>query len=231
MQNVYQEKLKALPHEIRSQIFLDEETEKYQGCWRSCFQRKQTDQQPLYVEIGCNAGHVITKWAKQHPNKMYIGIDWKFKAIYKAVQKIDFNSFKNILFFRSNAEKLPFIFGPQEIDAFYLLFPDPWPKRSHWKNRFITAHRLNQLVHLIKPEGFLHIRTDHASYFEWIKSAIEESQSWTVIESSSDLYKNHPSPQKLEIPDVTLFEKIYIRKGLPIFSIKLTPKKKLTIEV
>ena len=220
--NPYWTKLKNFP----MFVFSDKDTELHTGQWRDCFlDRPSLPARKLHVEIGCNAGHVITEWAKQNPQDAYIGIDWKFKIIFKAAEKAVKNNLKNLIYLRAHAERSTFIFAPGEVDFLYLFFPDPWPKKSHWKHRFMTADRFEQLSKVMKPGGVFHIKTDHRGYFDWILEALERSKDlWEVLELSFDLHKDHPSPETLQIPEVTLFEKLFIKDRLPIHSLKLRYK-------
>lgn len=176
----------------------------------------------LHVEIGCNAGHVTIEWAARDPRASYIGLDWKHKAVFRAAEKAAKRGLRNAIFVRGNAERLGFLFGPGEIDRLSIFFPDPWPKTSHWKNRTLTEARLRDFAGVVRPGGVLHIKTDHAGYFDWIeKAAGKAADSWRVLERSRDLHLGHPDPSRLEIPEVTLFEKLFIRDGIPINSLKL----------
>lgn len=217
--NPYWAKIRAL----QGVVFTDNETERNAAQWRSHFSDlPPSPHRELHVEIGCNAGHVLVEWAQSHPEKAFIGIDWKFKPIFRAVEKGQKRNLKNLIFLRAHAERLNSIFGPQEVDSLFLFFPDPWPKKSHWKNRLVTAERLRQIVRIMKPNGVFHIKTDHPGYFEWILKAVEEvSDTWKVLEINRDLHQDHPSPWTLQLPEVTLFEKIFIRDQIPIQSLKL----------
>lgn len=217
--NPYWTKLK----EFQTLIFSDNETEKHRGHWKDQFPNSAPG--PLHLEIGCNAGHVIVEWAHQHPENRYIGLDWKFKSIFRGAEKVIKKDLKNLVFFRAHAERLDFMFGPEELDSISLFFPDPWPRKSQWKNRFLTAQRLREIAKILKPNGMLHIKTDHPGYFEWMLDALKEcSELFEVIEMSRNLHENNPHPEDLQIPQVTLFEKIFIREGIPIQSLRLKPR-------
>jgi tRNA (guanine-N7-)-methyltransferase len=210
-------------NEFRDSVFSDNETEAHPSTWRSRFPGTiNSSQQELHVEIGCNAGHVIVEWAKTNPQHAYIGLDWKFKSIFRGAEKGLKKNLKNLIFFRAYAERIPYMFGPGEVDRLYLFFPDPWAKKSQWKNRFVTAERLLQIAKIMKPEGIFHIKTDHPGYFDWILDAVSQvSENWEVIEMTRDLHQNHPDPETLQIPEVTLFEKLFIKDGIRIQSLKL----------
>jgi len=219
--------------EHKGLVFTDQETEKHSGTWKTKFPsalQKDCLQDPsaeLHVEIGCNAGHVIVEWAKANPQNFYLGMDWKFKPIFRGAEKSLKAKLKNLIFLRAHAERTPFIFSPGEVDFLYLFFPDPWPKKAHWKNRLITPERLKQLSTILAPTGIFHIKTDHPGYFDWILEAVSTvSDTWTILELNRDLYQGHPAPEKLNIPEVTLFERLFIKDKIPIQSLKLQPKPK-----
>jgi tRNA (guanine-N7-)-methyltransferase len=214
---------------FQDRIFSDNETEKNRGNWRSFFPdtaaSKVTSPRQLHVEIGCNAGHVVVEWAAQNPQNAYIGLDWKWKPIYRGAEKGFKRKLGNLLFFRAHAVRLSQMFAPGEIDRLYLFFPDPWQKKSQLKNRFLTADQLRDVHALLAPSGVFHIKTDHAGYFDWMIAAIEETRElWDVQDLTRDLHAGNPAPQKLTIPEVTLFERLFIQDGLPIHSVRLVRK-------
>jgi len=223
--NPYFKKLKPL----EGLVYVDNGAESHSGHWRSrfpdamnLFDVSHAKPRPLHVEIGCNGGHVILEWAARNPSEAYVGLDWKFKQIHRGAEKALKRSIANLVFFRAHAERIRFMFGPGEIDRLYLFFPDPWPKKSQWKNRTVNPANLATLAGLVKPGGIFHIKTDHEGYFDWMEGAIAESRAdWRVVESTRNLHAGHLNPQSLTFPEVTLFERLFIAKGVPIKSVKL----------
>ncbi len=218
--NPYFQKLRELPGRV---AISDQQTEAYPGEWRRQFgDAKPPEGRKLHVEIGCNGGHVTLEWAARDPESAYIGLDWKMKQIHRGAEKALQRKLGNLIFLRAHAERLPYIFGEGEIDALYLYFPDPWPKKSQRKNRFINPGNLDRLARIVRPGGTFHIKTDHPGYFEWMEASLKEAQPlWDVLERTADLHKDHPDPTRLTIPEVTLFERIFVRERLPIHSLKL----------
>ncbi len=199
-------------------VLSDEFTEKHRGAWRNVFPEAQR----IHVELGCNAGHVALEWAAGHPQDAFIGVDWKFKGIARGAEKARKRGLKNLFFLRAHSERLHWMFGEGEIDRLYLFFPDPWPKRAQRKNRIFTAERLQRWASLMKPGGTFEIRTDHRGYFEAMLQAIEKSNShWQILEQTWDRHCQVAQPQDLEIPEVTLFEKLFIAQNLPIHAVTL----------
>lgn len=212
-----------LLQEISDYVQMDGEAEKNRGNWRNLFKADTPLDAKLHVEIGCNGGHWILGQAARHPEQRFIGIDWKPKQIFKAYEKLQKKELKNILFLRVHARRLPYLFSPSEIDQLYLFFPDPWPKKAQKKNRLVQIDWLQEISPLIHPQGAFEIRTDHSEYFSWIQNCLqsENNTHFQLIEFSQDYYKDHSNPQDLVPPDVTLFERVFIREGLPIHRLLL----------
>ncbi|MGK5090037.1 tRNA (guanosine(46)-N7)-methyltransferase TrmB [Bdellovibrionota bacterium FG-2] len=219
-ENIYSKRIE----ESGWSVYSDNAAEAHRGNWRDTFRdaSKTTPARKLHVEIGCNRGHVILEWAAQSPQDAFIGIDWKFKVAYRGAEKANKRGLENLIFVRGRAERLQYTFGPGEIDNLYLFFPDPWQKMSQRKNRFVTSERLRQIAPFLKTGGIFHLKTDHAEYFEKMVLAAKECpEHWEIEEHTTDLHAGHPDPTSLKIPDVTLFERMFIKEGLQIKSLKL----------
>lgn len=217
--NPYWLKLK----EFSTRVFSDNETERHRDHWRELFPNSPKE---LHVEVGCNAAHVTLEWAARNPANGYIGIDWKFKPIFWGIEKALKRSISNLLLFRAHAERLPYMFGEGEVDFLYLFFPDPWPRKKQWKNRFLTAKTLAAIARIMRKGGIFHIKTDHSGYFDWMLDALIECEKnsgklWEVVEQTRDLHEGNPGAAELKIPEVTLFERLFIKDGIKVNSLKL----------
>lgn len=201
-------------HELASGVYLDARAETLAGHWRAQF--KEGSQRDLIVEIGCNGGHWILERARTHPDQCFIGIDWKFKQIHRAYEKALQRELKNVFFVRGYAQRLGYLFGKEEVSATHLFFPDPWPKKSQQKNRFLTSSWFDLLAQRTQAGGTLELKSDHGEYFDWITQQVQDSESWTLETLTHDLHGNSPLASRLPLGEVTLFEQLFIKKGLPI---------------
>lgn len=178
----------------------------------------------LIVEIGCNAGHVLRERAKQDLTTLFIGIDWKYKQIFRGAEKAKKADQKNAIHIRSHGNRLPQIFSAGEISELWYFFPDPWPKKGHWKHRLFTEEWLRSIHKTLQPHAKIIIRTDHAEYFQWMLRAVKTLEPEGLFHScflSWNTYQDHPDPKSLQIPEVTLFERLFIKDDLPIHSLTL----------
>jgi tRNA (guanine-N7-)-methyltransferase len=64
----------------------------------------------------------------------------------------------------------------------FVLFPDPWPKRRHHKNRLMQAAFLKELARHSVPDGRLCFRTDFAEYFEAALKVVSTHPDWAVVD-------------------------------------------------
>jgi len=47
------------------------------------------------------------------------------------------------------------------------MFPDPWPKRRHWKRRIINKDSVNEISRILKPNGKVLFFTDNKDLAYW----------------------------------------------------------------
>jgi tRNA G46 methylase TrmB len=62
------------------------------------------------------------------------------------------------------------------VTQFYLMFPDPWPKRRHWRRRVVTEDFFASIHRALVPHGVLRIATDQIDYFREIERLAETTQ-------------------------------------------------------
>jgi tRNA (guanine-N7-)-methyltransferase len=94
------------------------------------------------------------------------------------------------------------------VETFYLLFPDPWPKRRHHRRRIVTPDFLNSVHTALMKNGIIYIATDHFDYFRKIKGIARSTLGFAIVEVDVEL---PPSG----------FELMFRYKGAPIYSVAL----------
>ena len=139
------------------------------------------DGKPVVLEMGCGHGHFLIAYAEAQPAVNFIGIDLISKRIEKALQKKKKRELSNITFMKANVNEF-FEVLPQTacFDQLFMLFPDPWPKKRHHKNRMIQEALLSKMAQHTHPGSRFHFRTDDTSYFEWAQERIDEHPAWTL---------------------------------------------------
>lgn len=79
----------------------------------------------ITIEIGCGHGDYSIELAGMHPERNFIGIDYKGARIFSAASRAIEMKLKNAAFLVSGAEKLADIFSKGKIEEIFIPFPDP----------------------------------------------------------------------------------------------------------
>ncbi len=116
------------------------------------------------LEIGFGGAEHLIAQAKAHPRIGFIASDAFVNAIGKALVAIDDGSLGNVRLHFGDASALIDWLPAGGLARIDLLYPDPWPKRRHWKRRFIQDGTLARLARILAPGGELRFATDIADY-------------------------------------------------------------------
>ncbi len=202
--------IKALSEELKDVAFDEDRVVDFKGKWRSEVFKSPEDR-PLDLEIGTGNGYHFAHRAQAEPNRSLIGLEIKFKPLVQSIKRALRNDSSNCRMARFHANEITTIFENGELDNVFIHFPDPWPKKRHFKNRLIQDKFLEEIYEIQKPGSLLEFKTDSLSYFEWAVERFKNSKYEVLIETN-DLH----SSSKVDHSFMTHFEKIFVSKGIPI---------------
>ena len=135
----------------------------------------------LTFELGCGHGHWLAAYAAAHPDEFCVGIDLITHRVERSVRKQTLGKLDNVLFLKAEAtEFLDALPATVALRKIFILYPDPWPKKKHHKNRFINAENLARLAAHAAAGARLHFRTDNADYFAWTGEHLAAHPGWRV---------------------------------------------------
>tara|TARA_B100001094_G_C18021595_1_gene715388 strand:- start:88 stop:804 length:717 start_codon:yes stop_codon:yes gene_type:complete len=118
----------------------------------------------VVLEVGFGSGEHIVLQAKKMPNTFFIGCEQYKNGVAKLLGQIDVCNISNIAIHYGDARDALDNLPNNCIDKFYLLFPDPWPKKKHASRRFINKENLDQISRVLKCNGLLYIASDIEEY-------------------------------------------------------------------
>lgn len=127
---------------------------------------------PIWLEIGFGGGEHLHGQAIANPDKHLIGCEAFINGIASLLQIQDEQPAQNLQIFPADARLLINTLPDHCISKVFILFPDPWPKKRHFKRRLISDSFLEVLARIIKPQGELLIATDDDSYNAWIEEKL-----------------------------------------------------------
>jgi tRNA (guanine-N7-)-methyltransferase len=165
---------------------------------------------PLEVDLGCGDGSFLTAMAAENSDKDFLGVERLFGRVRGACRKIERAGLTNarVMHFEIGYS-VEHLLPPGSVTAFYLLFPDPWPKRRHASRRLVTENFLASVHRALVPGGVFHIATDETEYFRQITWVVSASPDFSIIPNSSSVF---PS---------TKFERRFRAQGVPIQRLEL----------
>ena len=136
---------------------------------------------PLHVDLGCGDGSFICALAERVPERNFLGIERLLGRIRSAARKAAMVG--NVRLLRiENSYAVRYLLPAGSVETFYLLFPDPWPKRRHWQRRSVTAEFLGAISLALAENGRFLIATDHLDYFEKIEEIARVNSDFTVVD-------------------------------------------------
>ena len=121
----------------------------------------------IALEIGFGGGEHLVAAATGDREAGFIGIEPYLNGMASAVAAIADAKLANIRLFDGEASRLLDWLPAASLRSVDLLYPDPWPKKRHWKRRFVSPDNLDRLARLLQPGGVFRFASDIPSYVEW----------------------------------------------------------------
>jgi tRNA (guanine-N7-)-methyltransferase len=136
--------------------------------------------QPIVMEIGYGMGEATWQIAKANPSTNYLGVEVHMPGVGKLMARLNEYELTNVrLAERDVFEVFYYMIKDSCLDGVHLFFPDPWPKKRHFKRRIVNERFLNDVYAKLKPGGYLHIATDWVPYAEWITQVFSNTKLFT----------------------------------------------------
>ena len=118
------------------------------------------------LEIGFGGGEHLIAEGRAHPRTGFIGIEPFINGMAKALAAIDERKLGNIRLHHGDATDLLAWLPAASLARFDLLYPDPWPKRRHWKRRFVQDKSVAAIARSLRPGGEFRFASDIADYVD-----------------------------------------------------------------
>jgi tRNA (guanine-N7-)-methyltransferase len=164
----------------------------------------------LVLEIGFGMGTSTAEIAKSNPKKNYIAIEVHSPGVGNLLKLIQENDISNLKIIQHDAvEVLNTMIKNDSLDGIHIFFPDPWPKKRHYKRRLIQDSFLKLMAQKIKQSGYLHIATDWEDYALWIIDLLDKE---TLLQKTSEDFFRKPDYRPL-----TKYENRGIKLGYKVW--------------
>lgn len=134
---------------------------------------------PINIEYCSGNGEWIIDKVKKNPSINYIAVEMKFKRARKIWLKLMKENLNNLFIVMGEAYVFTkFYLKDLKISEIYVNFPDPWPKRKHFKNRLINEIFINEVLKNLKDKGKFYLVTDHVGYRDHMIDVFSKNRSF-----------------------------------------------------
>jgi tRNA (guanine-N7-)-methyltransferase len=183
---------------------------------------------PIVLELGCGKGEYSVGLAKHFPNKNFIGLDIKGNRIWKGAKEAFEKNMNNVVFIRTRIDFITSLFDENEVDEIWITFPDPQPKDRLARKRLTSPLFIERYKQILKPNGIIHLKTDHEGFFRYTLEEIE-AHNYHLIEHTFNLYGEKIADLDEKTRNIlsikTFYENLFSQKGHSIHYLKFQVNK------
>lgn len=129
-------------------------------------------EKPVVFEIGSGKGDFVAAISLAHPEYNYLAIERVKTVAGMMSKKLVEQGNQNVKVFPWNAEVIFDEIKEGFVEAIYLNFSDPWPKKKHEKRRLTFIKFLEQYYRILKKGGRLYFKSDNDGLYEYTKEEI-----------------------------------------------------------
>ncbi|EJF96361.1 tRNA (guanine(46)-N(7))-methyltransferase TrmB [Bartonella taylorii] len=121
------------------------------------------------LEIGFGGGEHLLHEMEYFPQTGFIGIEPFINGMAKMLMSLEQHKQhqNHIRLYDDDATQLLDWLPDASLDGIDLFYPDPWPKKKHWKRRFINIKNLNRFARVLKKGKKFRFASDIESYVNW----------------------------------------------------------------
>ena len=132
-----------------------------------CELEQLNEYENISLEIGFGTGDILLHNALNFPKNLFVGIEYYKKGIAQLLLNIEKHNLKNIRLFYGDAFDYLNLAKENYLNEILIMFPDPWPKRRHWKRRIINKDSVNEISRILKSNGKALFFTDNRGLAYW----------------------------------------------------------------
>ncbi len=119
------------------------------------------------LEIGFGGGEHLIHRALEEPETGFIGVEPFVNSMAKLLARAEESGVRNIRVYNDDAAALLDWMPPGSVSRIDLLYPDPWPKKKHWKRRFVSQVNLTRFHRVLEEDGLFCFASDIDTYVNW----------------------------------------------------------------
>ena len=161
------------------------------------------------LELGTGWGEFALEWLAAHPEHEYLAMEVKYDRVFTMLKKAGRAGIANLKVIPINFNWFLESILPRDVfDLIIINFPDPWPKRRHWKHRLVQTGLPERLAPLLRKSGSIFLATDYGPYARRMLRVFRDSSLFEPIYDFPHYLRRRPD----EHPG-TRFEEMTMAQG------------------
>ncbi|MCB0754924.1 MAG: tRNA (guanosine(46)-N7)-methyltransferase TrmB [Flavobacteriales bacterium] len=183
---------------------------------------------PITLELACGKGEYSFGMGKMYPQRNFIGLDIKGNRLWKGAKEALEEGLTNVAYLRTRIDHITNLFGTEEVDEIWIIFPDPQPQKNRIRKRLTSPIFIDRYRKILKEGGIIQLKTDNFPLFEYTQEVVAELGLKTLCESTdvyADLEKGENAflcERENELRIRTFYEDMWLNDGLKINYIAFT---------
>jgi tRNA (guanine-N7-)-methyltransferase len=121
----------------------------------------------VHLEIGFGGGEHLIHHARGRPDIGFIGVEPFVNGMSKLLSVLAKAPLDNIRVYHDDATQLLDWLPKRSLSGVDLFYPDPWPKKKHWKRRFVSPLNLERIARVLRESGSFRFASDIDTYVNW----------------------------------------------------------------
>ena len=138
------------------------------------------------LEIGFGGGEHLLAEAAAFPDTGFIGCEPYVNGMAKILAQIEARGLSNIRLFAGDAAELLAWVPSRSLARIDLIHPDPWPKRRHWKRRFVQHATIAAMARALTSLGEFRFVCDIDDYVAWTLWHMQDSSDFSWLAERAD---------------------------------------------
>lgn len=175
---------------------------------------------PVTLELASGTGAYTVEMARRYPDRFFIGMDIKGSRMWKGAERALTEGLHNVLFIRTQIERLDDLLEENSISDIWITFADPFLAKGKERKRLTYKRFLKMYARCMQAGGKLHLKTDSIELFEYSLESIPAFEEEGVAPFSLTCVIQNVYTEQ-EVPDIltsiqTTYEISHLKEGRTI---------------
>ena len=136
---------------------------------------------PVVLEIGFGMGEATAALAAAQPEIDVLAVDVHTPGLGGLLRDVDARGISNVRVADGDANALLAMLPAASLHEVRIFFPDPWPKRRHWKRRLVDEPFLSLVAGRLAGGGRVHLATDWPHYAEQVRGLLAGHEAYDIV--------------------------------------------------